>query len=507
MNKNIYLLGVMIIMISFLTGCAKNNTQTDDKKRREIERAAHNEKVANAFAHHQAVENVTRIELQNETDLFADQILFMALMNAEIFDEGTYTEAYEKIITADTYTSAIELYRDGDITAAGKLLGTSVKSAVNGATVDLTDYNFLMTVHEIVMETAEAHAKSWKNNDVSAAYRFYSGNEDNFDRAWSELTNVREQSTVDAIARENSIRTTKEMTTLPSGADTIMLQRVRLAYHKQFSVMHKMENKIATEEEKLHTLIEALEDANAFDPDLGPKGLTREPLHEKRLELMYGVVRDMMQQTQRFKITENKTESTELEIPIVDLVTGVQKYFHEPDGTERYQKYLEQRFKIGLYPTDEELEGEWEGIIRIDSVKVFKELGGAPDDYDVAQIEAAKNNEMPFNITIEITDDDKGEITSTSTKDRSSVPFSYTFVPKLNDRITSPLLFTYTGEKDGEKNNGRLRTAFESDKITGSMILDTIRNEERQTVMEGEANIDLLKGFIKIRGLVTATQK
>ncbi len=253
------------------------------------------------------------------------------------------------------------------------------------------------------------------------------------------------------------------------------------------------------QEDELRRLITASDDAAFFDNARAPE-LLRNRTYAEKLTMIGTLVKKMMTDTGHTRISRHDSVLTKTDIPMVDLITGIKKYYYGADGEQRYQEYLAQRFTIGVYPTIDELNGQWVGEMMITDVMIFHELGGAPVGYDEEKIEAMRGQKNPISFTLASTETETGKMTPLSGQSNISMPFSYTFLPNFSDKITSAN-FTYRDIAD----KGKMSVVFAQDRIKGSMQL--YATKEDGTLLKGTTTAELFNGYIKISGEITAKKQ
>ncbi len=253
------------------------------------------------------------------------------------------------------------------------------------------------------------------------------------------------------------------------------------------------------QEDELRRLITASEDAVLFDDERGPE-LLKNRTYAEKLAMIGTLVKKMMTDTGRTRISRHDSVLTQTDIPLIDLITGVKKYYYGADGEQKYQEYLAQRFTIGVYPTIDELNGQWVGEMMITDVMIFHELGGAPVGYDEDKIEAMKGQKNPISFTLTSTGSQAGTMTPLSGQGGMSMPFAYTFLPNFSDKISSAS-FTYRDITE----KGKMSVIFTQDRIKGSMQLYATKDEGAS--LKGATTAELFNGYIKISGEITAKKQ
>jgi hypothetical protein len=329
-----------------------------------------------------------------------------------------------------------------------------------------------------------------------------------------------------------------------SGCDDLPWQKDRLPAFEQSHEMNMNEKEmimdayIAERSDEfvpnamdLKRVFLGFEEDGIFD-DMRTPDLLEGKSYEEKVALTGDFVTQMMEDINRTHVAESASTLTDDAVPIVDLATGVKKYFHQSNGQERYREYLAQRFTIGVYPTIQEMEGEWAGSVNISKVVVFKEMVGSPQ-HDPAIYQTVKGNH-DFDFVIDMNDlsekyvddeklDDEenmpqledptpsvkidqvpnGTLSPLSQKDASQFPFTYSFIPDFSQKtIEIPIYYNEI------KENGLLTARFGDDmkKVEGVINVST-QKENGTPTLEGEFHINFLNRFVKMSGSFTATKQ
>lgn len=261
-------------------------------------------------------------------------------------------------------------------------------------------------------------------------------------------------------------------------------------------IASRVQDDILTEVE-LQRLITASEDAHILDDELAPQNL-QGISYEEKLQKITDFTQKMMQETGRTRISEHDSILTSTEIPLVDIITGIKKYFFGEDGTSRYADYLAQRFDIGVYPTMEELQGDWIGEMTITHIAVFNELGSAPIGYDIQKIMSYQGNKNAFDFTVNSTSENTGTIVPYA--GAQTIPFVYTMIPDFSPTITS-ISFTYNDIQD----KGHGQGSFDTGVVTGTIQIDVTK--ESILPMKGHVSVNLFDGYIVMSGDFVAQKK
>ncbi|PID52478.1 MAG: hypothetical protein CR972_02215 [Candidatus Moraniibacteriota bacterium] len=324
-------------------------------------------------------------------------------------------------------------------------------------------------------------------------------------------------------------------------------------YHEEKMEMSKVEKELIFDtfiqnrekkgvtDQDLKKLLFVFDEKGIFD-DLSAPEMLKKKSYEEKVALVGNFVEEMMQKIERTSIIESSGTLTDDEVPMIDIETGVRKYFFGDDAQERYEKYLAQRFNIGVYPTLEELSGEWSGTIKISKVVVFKEIAGSPN-HNPAIFHALKGKTYDFDFVInanenvaqnhveeftekkeedrneEITEEKEMEEESGEKKksripngiikplakaDTIKFPFAYSFIPDFFDKTIEFPIF-YSDIKD----NGLIIAEFSDAKKRKEYMINAHaeKNKSGSDTITGNVQFVFLNDYLKIRGSFYAVKK
>lgn len=256
----------------------------------------------------------------------------------------------------------------------------------------------------------------------------------------------------------------------------------------------------ALQEDEWQRVISEGEKAMLFDDARGPE-MMRGKTYTEKLDLIGTFIEKMLDDTGRSRVSQSNGAMTDTEIPPIDLITGAKKYYYGADGMDRYMEYLSQRFTIGVYPTMEELRGQWEGDLVIKDVMIFHELGGAPVHYDEKQLMSIRGQRSPISFVLTPTDAENGVMVPAAGAGGSSIPFAYEFLGDFTDRITkATFLYRDIAEK------GKMGVVFKQDRISGFMQVYATK-EGDVPMIKGAVTSELYNGYLKISGEITARKQ
>jgi len=496
-------------------------------------------KITEQFIHSQALDNVIRDNVNNESDYVTQQIVAMTMAKMGITDPDTQQKIFDKVASAEEYKEIYDLYQKGDTEGAaqktallaGKKIASNVpdsvwKSAlgdvVGGADdiakvseaagyaaegqykeaakiigEQIADKFLITTAGKIAAQVVAGQIDSWKNSEVDAAYRAYKNGADgyfwgynvdkgNFEGIWNQMRGIGRQLELEAVAKENEIRKEAGMPEMTEREIAMVHVRVKQAYKKQFEQREKKEAEIKKEKEKLKMMFDAFEEKNVFTSGLGPQTLNEKGYtYEQKLEIMHHFGQKMMKDTQRTELTNGSVGLSDKKISTAQIIIASKKYFSEPDGKKKYEEYIKEEFGVGMYPEIDELKGDWGGTMIITDVIVSDEFrekienGEGPEGCDLNMLEEMKGKKNPMNFTFDPTSDTGGQM-----------------LIKQDDGDGKPMPFSY--------HDGKIEVTIIDDKMDGKIWFDASKNEDETIKLDGNMHINIEGGEIAIKGDVNA---
>lgn len=493
-------------------------------------------KMTEQFIHSQSLDNVIRDGVNNESDFVTDQIIAMTLSKMGITDPDMQKKVFDKVASAEAYKEIYDLYQKGDVESASQktalLAGSKIVEVVPASTLtdalggvvgaaddvakvaeaagyaaegqykeaariigeNIADKFLITTAGKIAVEVVDGQIQSWKNAEVDAAYQaykkgangyFWGYNVDpgNFNAVWDQMRGVGRQLEIEAIKKENEIRTAGGMPELSEREEALVRVRVKNAYQKQFEQRSEKEDIIKKEEDKLTMIFDAFEKADLMSNVLGPNGLDKGYTYETKLEMLHHFAQKMMRDIGRQDVTEREFSDTQLSTN--ELAFAAKKYFSEPDGKEKYEEYLKERFKISLYPTIDEIAGEWSGTLTLTEVIVseaFKEKqasGEGEEGCDLISLEDLIGQPNPVTLKVNPTNATGGMVTMNTDSDGTPMPFTY--------------------------NDGQFEAPISQDGANGALTLSVTKNDNA-FAMNGGAYISYGDDDIKVKASIVVTK-
>lgn len=444
-----------------------------------------------------AFDKTLREAVNQKSDFLANQVVDMMLKKMGISDESTKGKILADILKDDGYADVVKAYAAGDvvgggqkvaalcgskivelvpestlstalggvagsaedIAAAGKALGSlaagQYKDAAKIIGEQIADKFLVVTAGKIAVQVMGAQIESWKNAEVEAAFQAYKNgangafwgynvDKKDFDAVWTQMKGASRQLEIEAIAYENHIREEAGMSTLTEKEEESVRATVKESYRSQFATRIEKDAEIKKNEENLRTMVAAFKKADFFSGALAPAGLDKGLDYENTLNVLSHFMTKMMNDTNRFDLSDKTGLLVTGKLSLEDLVQGVRIYFSEPDGKKQYGQFLKDRFGINPFPKLSDIGGGWEnGSMTITDVifsdefkKAIAEgipLEGEDEGCDFSQIyeqlkeEKMKGKAMPVSFSLTPTSETAGTMMfSSGGKNQKTLPFTYT---------------------------------------------------------------------------------
>lgn len=500
-------------------------------------------KITEAWIKSAAFDKTLRDGLNEKSDYVTNQIVDMMLKKIGISDESTKGKILADILKDDGYKDVIKAYASGDIVdggqkvaalagnkivdlvpestlskalgsiagspediaAAGKALGNlaagQFKDAAKIIGEQIADKFLVVTAGKIAVEVINGQIDSWKNAEVEAAFQAYKNGSNgafwgynvdakDFDAVWTQMKGASRQLELEAIAKENEIRKEAGMPVLTEAEADSVRATVKESYRNQFAIRIEKDVEIAKNEENLRRMIAAYKKAGFFSGALAPSGLDKGLDYENTLDVLSHFTTKMMNDTNRFDLSDKEGLIMDKAISISDIVQGARIYFSGPDGKKKYADFLKDRFGINPYPKLSEIQGSWEkGSMTITDVILSEELKKS-----IAENNAPKDDGCDFSIDFEKL---KGKTT----------PLSFSLTP--NGEISGTMLFS-SGGKDQKPipftyEDGTIHATVSESGGVGTITL-TISKDVTGYGAAGSMNISYKNDMIKIIASITASK-
>ncbi len=501
--------------------------------------------ITEKWIHSQTVDSQIRDGLNNVSDEVSGKIVDMMLQKMGISDESVKGKVLAEMLKNDAYKEIHDSYTSGDMTdvsqkiavlagskiaelvpasawqeglknltdrksveavskAAGYAAEGQYKDAAKIIGEKIADQFLITTAGKIAVEVVQGKIDSWKNDEVEAAYyayqkganaTFYGYNVDpgDFNSVWDQMRGIRRQLELEAVNRENSVRSEAGLPPLSDRQADSIRDSVKESYRKQFALRAEKEKAFEDEAARLRLLVDAYKKADFFDSTLGPTGLEKGLDYENKLDVLYHFAQKMMKDTGRFQLSDKNGLIMDKAVAVDDVVQGARMWFSGPEGRKQYATFLKDRFGIDLFPALSNLSGTWpNGKMKIDNVIVPeamkekpKEGGSSENDpgcdfsMDLSQL---IGKEMPMVLSIKPSGDTGGTMTfGSSDSTPEEVPFTYA--------------------------DGVMTSSFSEKGAVGSLTL-TVSEENGSYVAAGPFIITFKndKGEAKIMATVTASK-
>ncbi len=484
--------------------------------------------ITESWIHSQTLDKQMKGGLNKVSDHVAEQIIDLTLEKMGISDKTLKGKVLADVLKDDGYKGIYDSYKSGDVVdlnqkiallagkkiaqiadesvlqeglknltegaedvaaiskAAGYIAGGQYKDAAKIIGEQIADKFVITAAGKIAVEVVDYQIESWKNNEVEAAYtafrdgsnaKFYGYNNDknDFDTVWSQMRGIGRQLSIEAIKKENAIRSESGMPPLTEKQMDRVRESVKESYRKQFTLRSEREEELKKEEEKLRLLVDSFKRNNLFDTTTGPAGLDKGLDYENKLNVLYHFTQKMMKDTKRFDLSDKNGIVMDKALSVDDIAMGARLYFSVPDGKKQYAKYLKDRFKISLAPLLKDLVGIWPvGKILIKDVILSPET--------IAKIEAAKNqpksSESGCDFTIDLREM-KGKTSPLSANIIASGANNGTIKLNFKDGNMDPIAFTY--------NDGEIKGSMAKEGASGT--LDLVASNDDVPVITGQFTI------------------
>jgi len=450
-------------------------------------------KITEAWIHSQALDNKLKEGINEVSDEIAGKVVDLILEKMGISDKSIKGQVVGEILKDDGYKDIYESYKNGDIAGFNQkiaiLAGTKIAGSVPSSVLSealgslgdaaedieavskaagyvaegqyreaakiigeqISDKFLITTATKIAVEVIDGQIQSWKNSEIEAAFKayrdgasgyFYGYNvdKDDFEAVWNQMRGIGRQLELEAVKKENDIRKESGMPELTEKQIEIIHENVKQTYKKQFAKRKDQEEEIKKEEEKLKALMMAFEEADFFGR-IPPKELDKGYELETKLEIVHHFVKKMMKDINRFELTDKEGLIVEGKVNVKDLVLAGRYYFSGPEGKQKYQEYLRDRFGVSMFPKLENLRGEWIGTITITKIDVseiseaiekeLKEAGCDADNISQETIQGSireqeiEGKEQSFSLSINPQSETSGQLNFVNEGEAQNAPFTY----------------------------------------------------------------------------------
>jgi hypothetical protein len=280
--------------------------------------------ISENWIHSQTLDKQMKGGLNSVSDKVAEQIIDLTLEKMGISDKTLKGKVLADVLKDDGYKGIYDSYKSGDVVdlnqkiailagkkiaqvagesalqeglknltegtedvaavakAAGYIAGGQYKDAAKIIGEQIADKFVITAAGKIAVEVVNGQIESWKNNEVEAAYtafrdgsnaKFYGYNNEknDFDAVWTQMRGIGRQLSIEAIKKENAIRSESGMPPLTDKQMDRVRNSVKESYRKQFEKRSTQEEALKKEEEKLRWLVKAFKDNNLFDSTMGPE--------------------------------------------------------------------------------------------------------------------------------------------------------------------------------------------------------------------------------------------
>lgn len=256
--------------------------------------------------------------------------------------------------------------------AAGFLAEGRAKDAARIIGEQIADQFMITKVGKFAVAAIDSQIKSWKNEEIEAAYLAYKNGassripwwgyqveKGNFEDVWSQMGGAARQLELEAIREQNKAREEAFMEPLTKAEEDKIRGSVQRDLKKQFESRVKKEEEIEIKKQELKMITDMYKDANLLEK--GRFGWTKSYELEQRLDILNNFKNKLLRDTGRDFIKSGNFHNEEA-IAIEQLKTIAMGWFSTEDPIEQkkiYEEFLESEFGIALYPSAAEINGPW----------------------------------------------------------------------------------------------------------------------------------------------------
>jgi hypothetical protein len=256
--------------------------------------------------------------------------------------------------------------------AAGYVAEGRYKDAAKIIGEQIADQFMITKVGKFAVAAIDSQIQSWKSEEVEAAYQAYKNGAEssipwwgyqvekgNFDDVWNQMGGAARQLELEAVKAQNQAREEAGMELLTPEEEKKIKEGVRRDLKKQFESRLEKDEEIEKKKAELEMIMEMYEEAGFMEK--GRWGWTESYELESRLDVLMHFKNKLLKDTGRSTIKSGDVHNED-SVAIEQLKTIAMEWFSTEDPAERqkaYEEFLQNEFKISLYPTAEELNGPW----------------------------------------------------------------------------------------------------------------------------------------------------
>ncbi len=256
--------------------------------------------------------------------------------------------------------------------AAGYLAEGRAKDAAKIIGEHIADQFMVGKVGKFAIAAIDSQIKSWKNEEIEAAYQAYKNGassrvpwwgynveKGNFEDVWSQMGGAARQIQTDAIKSQNKAREDAGMPLLTKEEEDKTRKSVEKDLKKQFESRLQKDKEIDEKKKELEMVMDMFKDANLLEK--GRFGWTGAYELEQRLDILNHFKNKLLKDTGRDYIKSGHVHNEEA-VALEQLKTIAMDYFGTADPDEQkkiYEDFLNKEFGIALYPSAQEISGKW----------------------------------------------------------------------------------------------------------------------------------------------------
>lgn len=257
--------------------------------------------------------------------------------------------------------------------AMGFLVEGQYKDAARIVGEAIADEFPLTLAIKVSAELMQYRIDMWKDQEIEAAFRAYKDGAEahfwgynvekgDFDTVWTQMRGIGTRLMSEAIARENRIREEAGQPPLTDREMDNIRNKVKDDLKEQFESRADLEDELETEEAKMKKLIMGYKEAGLLSPGQFGYSSGMDTL-DSRIEKLIHFKRKVLRDIGRGDITDGAFTTAD-NLSIGELIQLTQAWYTK-DGYKKYADMVKKMFGIDIYPTAEQILGNWTGTLTI----------------------------------------------------------------------------------------------------------------------------------------------
>ncbi len=483
--------------------------------------------------------------LKDQTNSMTDEALNSAIEhilidNLKIKDKSMIGQIYNSVLEDDEWSSMVDSIKNGDPSMFNQnlqvLLGKKIVENVPASTLSsalealtgelgidtvekaseaagyvaegrykdaakiigehIADKFMITKVGKFAVAAIEGQIKSWKSEEVEAAYQAfkngasssvpwwgYQVEKENFEDVWSQMGGAARQLEIEAIRLQNEARADAGIEPLTKEEENKIRAGVKKDLEKEFKSRIQKDAEIEKKKAELQMIMEMYKESGFMEK--GRWGWSDSYELETRLDVLMHFKDKLLKDTGRKEIKSGNVHNEEA-VAIEQLKTIAMGWFSTEDPDERqkvYEEFLQSEFGISLYPTATELNGVWSTAALI--ITEF-DIGPPP--------EASESSESSDEMGCDLSDIDIYNMVKAGLEEQKNQPLAVGMEVSLNASGAGTLSII---DEEGDKseftasyNNGLL-SASGVIEGTGLTMQGTVTKNNEAIALTGSFKMDL----------------